>query len=66
MRKYLPVVNTALLLVCAAAIVALWVRETRDLGVECLEPQEVAAAFFKIDRPGYCVAVAPVNLDRDD
>lgn len=56
--------NTGLLAVCVAALVLLLTRD-RDLGVECLEPQEVAQQFFKINQPGYCVAVAPASLDRD-
>jgi len=62
MSKYLP----ALLAACVALLVVLLLRDPVDLGVRCLEPQDVAQQIFEINRPGYCVAVAPVSLDRDD
>jgi hypothetical protein len=58
-------INTGLLVICAAAIGALWRHETRDLGVQCLDATHPALQHLKIEQPGYCVAVAPAHLDRD-
>jgi hypothetical protein len=57
--------NTALLFVCAIALVGLWLLQARDFGVQCLDEDHPALEHLTIDRPGYCLAVAPAHLDRD-
>jgi hypothetical protein len=65
MSKLHQWVNTGLLFVCAAALVGIWHSQARDIGVQCLDQNHPALQHLHIDRPGYCVAVAPAYLDRD-
>jgi len=57
--------NTGLLAVCAAALVGLWLAETRAVSVQCLDQNNELVQRLKPDRPGYCIAIAPQSLDRD-